>query len=705
MAFEGPKKLISTQLRLLPTSPQILILPNLQHYMSKYRPDSHTPFSPRSYIKEIHLAALARRKAALRFLDESTSDNKRLVFLSGGSAGAVSQCISAISEHQTAGDAILAEATYRNIASQGVKGLDQEEEYANRHALESLSSVRDQDEYLPGDSIEEDPITRAMRAADALYKETDSLQPLDCYIRTRPRSLSLPMLDLTSSLGQASPFFVFGSAPSEDGGSVSADDDEDKPLPGEGANANVNSRASRSSHGGPKLWITVPPRAGSSIVETMMTRSSTDRRSTVHLLPSPTPDSFASPSLTPDGVVYGEARLVQMAASKSQMPLRKTRSLDDLALNEVRRRRCSAQLGSIAKRVAPIGTPPEAKSRHLSIVDEPYSANNLLHLEQAKFVKAQTTTIRRSPTFPKGGLVATPTTPPLRETYVSHGTDAEEVGNGNGNSEEQEFEPVLPLHEDLVIHFTSFGRDYILDSVIQSFKDGSYPIRSTTPESFHTAASDSCPSTPGSGDVFDQESHEDGLSPVAEVPSSDEASDYDPYAARGDDVRLASKMAAQQQPPRASAVPAAAAPQEQQPPPTPAQSPSPHVEARFHSLSTAGRASAIATHVIATQNALRGVLEGYYSQQEGPGYLQGSSSLLPEMDKLWTPIFRESAEMQGATASQITADLILAIGCQKGVNGEVVAAVTGQVEKLGSKSNGMSRSGRLDIRYEKPTRT
>ncbi|KAK2071930.1 hypothetical protein P8C59_006315 [Phyllachora maydis] len=44
-------------------------------------------------------------------------------------------------------------------------------------------------------------------------------------------------------------------------------------------------------------------------------------------------------------------------------------------------------------------------------------------------------------------------------------------------------------------------------------------------------------------------------------------------------------------------------------------------------------------------------------------------------------------------------DLILAIGAQPGVRKEFSAAITGQVEKLGDKSSGLSRSGRLDIRY------
>lgn len=663
IAFEGPENMVSTQMRLLPSSPQLLVLPSLEQYM---KPDGNTRFDPRSYVKSVHQAAQARHETALRFLNSSTSDSKKLVFLNGGTASAVSQCISVIGERQVSGDLILAEAIYKNIAAEGARGLEQDSKHENQQALEKLNSERgDLDETL-WEHDEEDPITKAMRAADALYKETEFLQPIDCYIRTRPRSVSLPMLEWANELGQASPFFVFGSSPSEGAPSV-FDDDEEEPLATEdGSN---EPRGLKSQQGSQRLRF-APRRSVSSMAEAIHTR---DNRSSIQVLPSTTLGN-ESPPATPEGVVYGEARLVQMHAAKSQ-DLRKVRSLDDMELAEARRRRISVQYQA-AHIASPIDS-PEAKSRHLSIAEDPYSPNNLMHFPVAQFVKAQTTTIRKSPTFVK----ALPK--PARDTYVHQGTDVADFSNERAASE-GEFEPVLPLLEDLVVHFTSFSPDYVLSSVIQSFKDGAYPLLGNTSGSFGTAETDSCPSTPRTADLFDLEvGKTDGLYTVPEEPSADEASDYDPYAPQGNDVRAGTKVPLQQ-----PNTPSPKIPQ----PPMPNQSDAQHTGAEFYDFSTPGYPNAIVT-----QNALRSVLEGYYPQKEGAGYLQYNPLVLSDMNSLWRPMFQDF-EAQEGKPSQHTADLILAIGCQKGVKSEFVATVTAQIEKLGSKPNGLSRSGRLDIR-------
>lgn len=673
VAFEGPADVVSTQLRLLPASSQVLVLPSVGNYMTDI---DDARFNARSYIKKVHEAIRTRREAALDFLKDATNDSKRLVFLHGGTAGAVSQCIAAISEHQAAGDVLRAESIFRDIVSEGVNGLDKRETYANQEALELLGSERDREEGLWEDEEEEeDPITKAMRAADVLYNETESLQPIDCYIRSRPRSLSLPTLGYLDSQGEASPIFLFSSPPNEEVQSEFALDDIFASHTRDEANTAIK-RTLRDLQGPPKLRISVPDRS-TSLFEDVQNARNTDHRATVQLL-SPTADSMISPPITPDGVVYGEARMVQMQAGKTKETLRKVRSLDDMDLFQARARRISLQVATSARIAAPADSPVEARSRHLSIVEDPYSINNLVHLPSPRVVKAQTTTIRRSPTFIQGS----------GKIYVHHGTDPADFDDISDL--DAPFEPVLPFHEDLVIHFTNDVPDYILDSVIQSYKDLSYPVTRHSPESFQTAQTDSCPSTPRTADLFDLEDEQVGLSPVAEVPSADEASDYDPYAPRGSDVRIAN-MASHEPPSPPPVVDACE-------PPTPAQTPPPHASetpaAKFHDFSTAGRPNAVAT-----QNALRLVLEVYFpSQQQDGGFHQFSFHLLPELDSLWRPIFGES-EGHGGKSSEKAADLILAIGSQKSVKREFVSALTGQIEKLGSKSSGMSRSGRLDLRY------
>lgn len=669
VAFEGPADVVSTQLRMLPISPQVLILPGVRHYMAE---DSNARFDARSYIKDVLKAVQTRRKVALQFLSQSSTESKRLVFLNGGTAGAVSQCILAIAESQAFGDVLRAEATFRGIASEGAKGLGQEKRYSNQETLGMLGGGQGRHEPSWEDEGE-DPITRAMRAADALYEETESLQPIDCYIRTRPRSLSLPMLGYTNDLGEASPFFVFGSPPNEETGS-NLDMDEDE-LTSYSRAAEEDAGRSHVSRP-PMLGISIPDRPLSSVVGEAIRARHAEARPATRLI-SPTTDHCLSPPITPEGVVYGEARLVQMQATKSQKPLRKIQSLDEMELNEARSRRVSVQTTHSPEETSSIES-QEAKSRHLSILEDPYSSNNLLHLPQARFVKAHTTTIKRSPVFEA--------VPDLtRDTYIHQGTESLDVAE---DDEPQEaFQPVLPLHEDLVIHFTSETPENVLDSVIQSFKDGSYPVAPAPADSFETAETDSCPSTPRTADLFDLEDSQIGLSPVMEVPSGDEAEEYDPFAVHGAGMQTSTLSLQTQSLPLVIEV---------CPPPTPAQTPLPpgaDSDSRFHDFSTAGRANAVAT-----QNALRLVLEAYFPPQHEGGYHKFNSTLLDRLDSLWRPIFGDSETHDGKSTGK-TADLILAIGCQKGVKREFSSALTGQIEKLGTKSNGMSRSGRLDIRY------
>lgn len=662
VAFEGPADVVSTQLRLLPTSSQILVLPDLQHYMTRDCP-TNTRFSPRSYIKDVHDAALARREIALKFLNESSSDNKRLVFFHGGTAGAVSQCISAISERETSGDDHMAEVVFREFAMEGVRGLENLERYANQEALERLGSERGVDELLQED--DEDPIIKAMRAADLLYKETESLQPIDCYIRTRPRSLSLPSLAaFTDDYGQASPFFIFGPPPNEEDESVFNGVEEDEYIgrpQEEGPEVQTKQFTQRDHQPPPRLTISVPTRPPSSMTEA--TRARSEDRPGVPLR-TPTADSVLSPPTSPEGVVYGEARLVQMHGSRSPKSHRRTRSLDDMEMTEARSRRATIAL-PLPRNVSPLDS-PEAKSRHLSIVEDPYSSHNLVHLPDARVVKAQKTTIRRSPTF------VTDLPKPARDDSVHRGIDAPE-----SDMQHEAFRPVLPFHEDLVIHFTGGASDYVLDSVIQALKDGSLPVTPGPPGSFGTLTETS-PSTPRTADLFDVEDSEAGLSPVVEATSSDEASDYDPFAARGNDVR---SSAAALQPPSSP----------QTPTPCPSAS---GTDSRFRNFLTTGRPNAVAI-----QNALRRVLEEHFPSGQVGGYRQFSLPSLADMDRLWKPIFTD-AETSGSKSSGRTADLILVIGRQRGVKKELLSALTGQIEKLGSKSNGLSRSGRLDIRYD-----
>ncbi|KAM0275001.1 hypothetical protein ACHAQH_007649 [Verticillium albo-atrum] len=141
----------------------------------------------------------ARNDVAFSFLRDSTPDNKRLVFMNGSTPGVQAICIKAIAEHETDGNIAQAELLFNNIVKYGLAGLDND--YTSNRGEERHNRQ------------EEDPITRAMRAADSLDRLTADLQPdtdLDFTLKTRPRSMSLPMYSFDDRFGDAAPFYVFG---------------------------------------------------------------------------------------------------------------------------------------------------------------------------------------------------------------------------------------------------------------------------------------------------------------------------------------------------------------------------------------------------------------------------------------------------------------------------------------------------------------
>lgn len=683
VAFEGPADVVSTQLRLLPTSPQLLILPSIQSYMKGY---DDGRFSARAVISNAHKAAQARHDVAMSFLQRSSVNNKRIVFLSGGTAGAASQCISAISEHEPLEDVIEAESIFREISLDGVKGLDQEDETSDYRTLQMLDG-RDEPEEQYWENFEaEDPITKAMRAADALYKKTESLQPIDCFERSRPRSLSLPMYGYADGMGEPSPFFIFGSPPDQEAQLESnTDSDGLTKFPRVVEEYFAKEHPIRSQRIVSKVLSThdTPP----SCVGEPYEPHTAKKPSTMQLL-STTTDAFLSPPATPEGVVYGEARLVQMRASAANKPLRNTRSLDDLELHQTMRSHDSAVSKAQIPEMAVAADVPDSKSRHLSIVEDPYSSNNLLHLPQARFVKAHTTTIRRSPTLEKR------LPKPVRESYVHRGTDAADFDE-NQHALDEPFHPILPLTEDLVIHLTGETHDQVLDSVIQSYQSGIYPLYAFPSASLHhSEPTSTCPSTAITTDIFDPKDQAK-LPRVLDHSPAKEPEEYDQYVARGRDSYSSSLVL---RTPNSSY---SAAPVYTRQLPTPSQTPPPppsqpvmeKTDSMYYKLSIRGRPNAVVV-----QNTLRSVLEVYFPPQQDGVYHQLGFPLRPTLDSLWRPIFREN-DAHGHETSKRKTDLILAAGCQRGVKRDFLPALMGQIEKLGAKSSGMSRSGRLDIRY------
>lgn len=198
IAFEGPRDTISIQCRLLPSSPNILVLPELEQFMTG--DTDYSASNPASYILRVHAACNARAERAYAFLNESGPDKRRLVFMTGGAAYARRKCITTIAEHNAKGDYTNAERLFNELTRDGVQSLQKALEAipvsASNLATNETKFTREEDEKdYQSHGLLNNPICDAMRAADALDRETESLQLITRFDLTIPalrRSRSLP---------------------------------------------------------------------------------------------------------------------------------------------------------------------------------------------------------------------------------------------------------------------------------------------------------------------------------------------------------------------------------------------------------------------------------------------------------------------------------------------------------------------------------
>ena len=69
----------------------------------------------------------------------------------------------------------------------------------------------------------------------------------------------------------------------------------------------------------------------------------------------------------------------------------------------------------------------------------------------------------------------------------------------------------------------------------------------------------------------------------------------------------------------------------------------------------------------------------------------------PRLTGSGNPFFRNDQNASIGDEGR-TVDQIIALGCQDGVKKEFFNQISGQVERLGTKRDGLSRSGKLDLR-------
>lgn len=663
VAFEGAADVISTQLRLLPTSPQILILPGIQNYLPSESSDG--AFEPATYLLKVHDAAATRTAAATSFLRDATPDSKRLVFVHGGTPSAYALCIDAFTKHETAGDRRRAETLFEELVVSGVAGL------AKRKTRRRNKRGLVLDDYALFQAQFEDPITRAMRAADALDEQTAALQPdADLSMRKpRPRSMSLPVYGYVDHLGDSAPFYVFGASAKQEV--------EDGAIEDEGIQG--------------RSFFLQSPRLDASFLddEDELEPLETPRRlSIAPRSPSCMGEAYrsrynsvvvddAQSVLEAGDVIIGEASLVRMSKEMPPRNLKRVKSLDT-------------------------GTAPRGSCRDLPLRLAPTDMGEdaLENLRRFSCVDPTQERLPISPVSPRFSIYGSPktvfvkparltrkdTVRPARASYVDKGTDAEGDAAAEGA-----FQPVLPFSEDMVLYFDDESPDPLLESVIESFRAGTYPP--PPPSSLEARRASAVEHLVGS-------THRQSTPPRSEEDSSSVTNfmeaitkpislndDYDPFAYDKQPKWAASARTTTSISPTIT-------------PPTPAQTPPPppatmtSEEGKITDFDTTGCHTAVAL-----QNALRSVLEKRLPAENG-GFHQFSFQHLPELGRLWKPIFTGDAGSQSEEGRSV--DQIIAVGAQAGVRREFVASVSRRLEMLGSDPSGALRSGRLDFRYVEP---
>ncbi|KAF5024044.1 hypothetical protein F66182_3892 [Fusarium sp. NRRL 66182] len=674
VSFEGHVDTISTQLRLLPTSPQILILPNIQSYISTEAIEDRS--DARLYVKRIHQALIARHEAARTFLHGSTPSSKRIVFMNGGTPSAQAQCIKAIMDYETDGDYKRAESLFNRLVKDGLAGL----ENAGRD-WRKRSTFKDVDQEEFNEELE-DPITRAMRAADALDRQTASLQPtneLDLTIATRGRSNSLPLYGYAGDFGDAAPFFVFGAQ---------AQDEES--LLDEAAEGSRSPRASlfAATHYDrtaeriyPCLTNLQSPSPRNSFLgsASCVGESYCTMAVPISIGPEALSPTMSIPST--DNVVYGEASLLDMRLSGRKPMLARVKSLDRIYPATSKYRDLCASVAAAELTQQPkrnVEQQQLSKTRPRScmmvISTKEHRSNTWSHIDGPRTIVVNT----NRPIIKISPVPLEKKRKPARASYVDRGTDAEEIPEFR-----ESFRPVLPFWEDLVVHFKDEVPDPLLNSVIRGFRAGNFPIASHSPTSVADDANASIPGTPESGSVTDVACAEDQYQERSVIDESSYTDEYDPFAY----TQPTWPKKTQQLPPMPKL--------QVERPPTPIHTPPPltsDVGDKIHDLQINSQQTAITV-----QNSLRSVLQDHFPP-ETQGYRQFQFPLLPELEGLWKPVFW-GTEFGSTPGSSHRVDQIVAIGAQRGVKKDYASAITGRLEKLGAKASGMSRSGRLDFRY------
>lgn len=718
VVFEGDGDVVSTQLRLLPTSPQILILPDIQCYLQERIVLMET-FDVPLFIRGVHEAFEERNRSAEHFLERPPTGVHRLVFLNGGAPSAQATCIKAIMRHHTDGDSMEAARIFNHVVKAGLANLESQwyswkTQSCLDEAVEADSTQAMTPRLPPHINMEQssasqadayaDSATRAMRAADALDRETENLQvtnELDLTSASRSRSNSLPLYTYADSFRDSAPFFVFGGQLEELKVAYSPR--------GHRALGSPTPMSPRSAitpqNDGSNTVVPAEPRgifskkdlspSCASVSYGLVNRTATysDGLTDIFTPQTATFDPTVASIRSPATFAFSDTSVNDAFGDGGLYPPpnhRRSQSMDQIfnSMTKVGDFGRTMNTGWLSEIYTPtaVATPtPRAET-----FGYPKRPKSLISVVES-LIPPGLDVISPKTLRPKSIMSTQPCfilkdVPKSRRRKHTGSDDANKgIDADNTTLLSSPFQAVFPMREDLLVYLKDDVPDVLQERAIAAYRSGLYPLLpQCLPEITESGQILSAPVITAVPAELKDRAEPPSLPPVPLVSSpASEMDEYDPFAyTQNPPTRLVSRYST-----RASNIKVEC-------PPTPEKTPTPSIQERrdrFLEFSASNEQTAIAV-----QNSLRSLLNDNF-----PDEVQGCRRFffptLPEQDGLWQPIFRR-AEAGSPRSNDRRVDQIIAIGSQRGVDREFSVRVTSQLEKLGMKARGENRSGRLDLR-------
>lgn len=650
VALEGNINTITTQLRLLPHSHMISIIEPFDQYLNLDH--KREPFEARKFVRDVHTAAMRRNEEARSFLRASAQS--RLVFLNGGSISARAICVAEISRRLTYGNFAEAESIFREIVKNGVAGL-----FKDTNSLESTPAPQQTKATgKPHTNLPKRLDLRSTKSATLLgvrhQREQEAMNKENGTPKTQSvrRSRDDRCLEIIHIPGESRTVTLESSE-----WECQQSDDivttvlsmplESKPSVQPSGTDNRSRPISQySGTFGPQPPLT--SRSSFAVPKSIYsTQQTTDIDEDDDYFEYTQDDGslFSAPQ-----VVYGEARVVDMLSASPTMTtsMRSTESAGDLFLDDDTKDPNNFMQSASAEDLRDsFKILRKSSNRDSTFEQSPKTA----------FVKASKTSIRR-PSNPNTPISANSLrSGDASRTFKVYNTEAEDDFDSA--------EPVFDITEDVIIHFTDNSPREIFRS-ISEYRLGSFPILPTPPVT-----------APIADGYLNQ-----GRSIIPWVYQQCVEDDpfhtnYSPVCGETRRESVTKRINIATNRPRL----------------TPLSTTFP-----IHRSPTAKLcdfAGAYTNKSIDIQNEFRSFLN-FRFPEEAILLNRYQNSLVPDSGAFWKDMFSRASPGSNE-GPQV--DQIIAVGCEDSISDVFCSKLLKQVENIGVRNDGESRSSRLDLGY------